>query len=245
MQFGLATPVAAAAPQALSSPLEHRFTVSVQFGADNSFTGNVIDGATGQTAGGVPINLHDTSYDDVYGRMSVFKAGVGWRTTPRSEAVFNFVIARSGSETVNIGSVGAAGTVPLQVNFDDYNYWGVEGGQRLYFTRARFTPFIGYLVGANRYDDITANFVDVPLNVTPGLAAQDGKFFEKAWAFSAGPTAGFLVGLGPIEVMGELQVKYIGGLSDVDWLVEEGLRDINSKSSRWSLPILFGARVRF
>jgi hypothetical protein len=37
----------------------------------------------------------------------------------------------------------------------------------------------------------------------------------------------------------------MGGLSDVDWLVEEGLRDVNSESSRWSLPILFGARIRF
>jgi hypothetical protein len=34
-------------------------------------------------------------------------------------------------------------------------------------------------------------------------------------------------------------------MSDGDWLVEEGLRDINDDSSRWSYPILFGARVRF
>jgi hypothetical protein len=46
--------------------------------------------------------------------------------------------------------------------------------------------------------------------------------------------------------MAETQVRFMGGLSDVDWLVEEGLRrDINSESSRWSLPILVGARIRF
>ena len=45
--------------------------------------------------------------------------------------------------------------------------------------------------------------------------------------------------------MGEVEFRYIGGLSDVDPLSEAGLRDINSESSRWSFPILFGARVRF
>ena len=79
----------------------------------------------------------------------------------------------------------------------------------------------------------------------PGLAAQDGKFFEKSWALSLGPTAGVLVGLGPFELMLETQIRYMGGLSDVDWLVEEGLRDINSESSRWSFPVQLGARIRF
>jgi hypothetical protein len=133
----------------------------------------------------------------------------------------------------------------LFVDFSDYKYWGIEGGQRFYFTRARFTPYVGYLIGANRYQEITANFVNVPAGALPGLAAQDGAFFDKSWALSVGPTVGFLVGLGPIEVMGELEIQYIGKMSDVDWLVEEGLRDINDDSSRWSYPILFGARVRF
>jgi len=54
-----------------------------------------------------------------------------------------------------------------------------------------------------------------------------------------------LIGLGPFEVMGEIQFRYLGGLSDVDWLVEEGLKDINDESARWSLPLVIGARLRF
>jgi hypothetical protein len=129
----------------------HRLTISALWGPDNQFSGKVIEAATGQTVQGAPINLTETSYDDVYGRMSLFKFGVGYRTSPRSEAVFNLAISRSGSEIVNVG---------------------------------------------------------------------------------------------PIEVMAETQLRFIGGLSDVDWLVEQGLRDINSESSRWSFPILFGARFR-
>jgi hypothetical protein len=60
-----------------------------------------------------------------------------------------------------------------------------------------------------------------------------------------GPTVGVLFDMGHFGVSAETQFRYMGGLSDVDWLVEEGLRDINDESSRWSLPILLGARIRF
>ena len=83
------------------------------------------------------------------------------------------------------------------------------------------------------------------MSATPGLAAQDGKFFEESWAFSMGPTAGMLIGLGPFELIFETQLRFMGGLSDVDWLVEEGLRDINDDSQRWSVPFQLGARIRF
>ena len=222
----------------------HRFTISALAGWDNQFSGNMIEEATGVTTTGLPINLTETTFDDVYGRMGLFKIGVGYRLTPRTEGVFNLAISRSSAERVQIGTAGP-GNTPLFVDFDDYNYWGVEVGQRFFFARTRFTPFVGYLVGLNRHDDLRATFVDVPLESTPGLAAQDGKFFEKSWAFSFGPTGGFLIGVGPIEVMAETQLRYMGGLSDVDWLVEEGLRDINSESGRWSLPILVGLRIRF
>jgi hypothetical protein len=227
--------------------LRHRLTVSALFGWDNQFSGKMIEEATGRTAGGAPINLTETSYDDVYGRMGMFKIGVGYRTTPRTEAVVNFVWSSSDSEetATPIGTVGTSPQVPLTVNFTEYQYWGIEGGQRWFFARTRFTPYVGYLVGLNRHQDIRGTFVGIPANLTPGLAAQDGKFFEKSWALSFGPTGGILIGVGPFEVMAETQFRYMGGLSDVDWLVEEGLRDINGESSRWSIPILVGARIRF
>ena len=65
------------------------------------------------------------------------------------------------SETVPLGTVRTA-NLPVSVNFDDYNYWGIEGGQRFFFARVRFSPFVGYLIGANRHGDIRAEFVNVP-----------------------------------------------------------------------------------
>ena len=230
-------------PAPPADDLKHRLTISALFGVDNSFSGNMIKASTGATTGGVPINLNETKYDDVYGRMELFRFGVGYRETPRNESVFNFAISTSSSQVVNIGTVG---TTPLNVNFSDFKYWGVEGGHRVYFARTRFTPFVGMLLGLNRNTDIRGTFVDVPDGVQPpGLAAQDGKFFEKSWSLSFGPTAGFLIGLGPIELVAETQLRWANGLSDVDWLVEEGLRDINSESSRWSIPFTAGVRIRF
>ena len=240
-----------AAPPAAPMPAEpdslrDRLTVYALFGVDNQFSGKMIEAATGRTTGGAPINFDETTYDEVYGRMAMFKVGVGYRLTPRTEAVLNFVYSRSAAdEAIQIGTAGTTPQVPLTVKFTDYQYWGFEGGQRWFFSRVRFTPFVGWLAGINRNQDISGTFVGVPSNVTPGLAAQDGKFFERSWAFSLGPTGGVLIGVGPFEVMAETQLRFLGGLSDVDWLVEEGLRDVNSKSSRWSVPFVFGARFRF
>ena len=228
--------------------LLHRTSVSLLFGWDNPFSGNMIAEATGQTTGGVPINLDATTYDDVYGRIGMFKAGVAYRTSPRAEAVFNFVWSSSSAEDkgVPIGTAGAApATIPLTVKFTSLGYWGLELGQRWFFARSSFTPYVGYLVGANRHQDVQGTFVNVPPSFTPGLAAQDGKFFEASWALSVGPTGGVLIGVGSFEVMVETQLRFMGGVSDIDWLVEEGLRDVNNESSRWSLPLLFGGRYKF
>ena len=41
--------------------------------------------ATGTTTTGLPIAMDETTYDDVYGRMGMFKIGAGYRITPRTE----------------------------------------------------------------------------------------------------------------------------------------------------------------
>jgi hypothetical protein len=213
------------------------------WGLDNTFAGNMIKQADGQTIGGAPINLVETTFDEVYGRMPLWKVGVAYQLEPRMDVFANVAIQRASADQVNIGSVSVA-RVPLPVQFDDYSYKGIEVGQHFYFARPRFTPYVGYQLGRVRHDDIRGVFVNVPLSLTPGLAAQDGKFFERAWAFSFGPTGGVQIPVGPVEITVEAQLRYMGGLSDVDWLVEEGLKDINTESARWSVPILVGAKYR-
>ena len=169
--------VVQATPAPAPDDFRHRLTVSVLFGVDNSFSGNMIKAATGSTTGGVPINLTETKYDDVYGRMGMFRFGAAYRETPRTESVFNVIISRSSAQTVTVGTVGGT---PLNVNFTDFNYWGVEGGQRVFFARTRFTPYVGFLFGINRNGDIRGTFDEPFPRQTRGLATQHGQFLENA-----------------------------------------------------------------
>ena len=122
-----AAPPAAPLPEPES--LQDRLTVSVLFGPDNQFSGKMIEAATGRTTTGVPINFTETTYDEVYGRMGMFKVGVGYRMTPRTEAVVNFVYSRSaaGDKPVQIGTAGTSPQTPLTVKFTEYQVLGLRG----------------------------------------------------------------------------------------------------------------------
>ena len=68
---GVSQTVAVSAQSA--DTLRDRLTVSALFGWDNQFSGKMIQAATGRTVGGAPINLNETTYDEVYGRIGIFK----------------------------------------------------------------------------------------------------------------------------------------------------------------------------
>ena len=122
-----------AAPPAAPTPdpdsLRNRLTVYALYGVDNQFSGKMIEAATGRTTGGVPIDFDETTYDEVYGRMGMFKVGVGYRLTPRTEAVVNFVYSSSAAndEAIQIGTAGTSPQAPLNVNFTEYQYLGLRG----------------------------------------------------------------------------------------------------------------------
>ena len=113
----------AVSAQSAPDSLRNRLTISALIGWDNQFSGNMIQQSTGQSTGGAPINLDEVNYDEVYGRIGSFKIGVGYRTTPRTEAVFNFIWSSSeASESAT--PVGTIGAVPLNVTFTEYQVPG-------------------------------------------------------------------------------------------------------------------------
>ena len=105
--------------------LRHRLTFSLLFGIDNQFSGKMIQDATGTTTGGAAIRLDETTFDEVYGRIGILKLGVGYRTSPRTEGVFNFVWSSS-EASENATPVGTAGNVNLNVHFTDYQVPGAS-----------------------------------------------------------------------------------------------------------------------
>ena len=213
----------------------------LQFGVDNSFSGKMIKAATGTTTGGQPINLNETTFDDVYGRIGMLKIGAWYRTSPRTETVAGFVgrISLLQTDATNVGTVGTNPQIPLDVNFTSYSYWGFEGGQRLYFTRVRCHALCGLSGGNQRYGDIRGHVRWCAGQRDARTRRPGRQVLRESWAFSLGPTAGMLVRRWAVRGHGEFAAAfYQGGLSDVDWLVEEGLKDINSDSSRWSFPFV-------
>lgn len=247
IRFSVERPGAGAPQQPVVTVEEgfrNRITISFLWGPDNQFSGKVFQAGSGVFNDGTPISFNETNYDDVYGTIGLFKIGVGYRLSPRSEATFNFVLSRSGSEVVQVGTVGTENAA-LSASLDDYSYWGFEGGQRWYFTRVRFTPFVGYSVGINRFTNIDGAFSAPAVGSQPELVIPETRVFDASWAFAFGPTGGMLIGIGPIEFQVETGLRFMGGLSDVDVLVNADLRDINAESSRWSWPLLLGARIRF
>ena len=68
------------------------------------------------------------------------------------------------------------------MKFGDYDYWGVEGGQRFFFSRVRFTPFVGYTVGVNRFSSLSADFNTHATGPQPLIAVNNSEFFQASWA---------------------------------------------------------------
>ena len=149
--------------------------------------------------------------------MGLLKVGVGYRTSPRTEGIFNFVWSKSSSDTVQIGTVGDQ-SAPLSVKFGDYSYWGVEGGQRFYFSRVRFTPFVGYTVGVNRFSDMAADFSAPATGPQPLIAVNTSEFYKASWALSA-TTGGYSSGRRSSSWPN--RGRFAGGLADVPPLAKQ------------------------
>ena len=79
------------------------------------------------------------------------------------------------------------------------------------------------------------------------LSGNATDFYDKTAAF----TIGVNVGPAPwrpderIGVFGQLGLRWVSGMAEVDDLAGTGLETMNDKSSRWTFPFMAGVRVRF
>jgi hypothetical protein len=79
-----------------------------------------------------------------------------------------------------------------------------------------------------------------------GLARYATDFYDGTAAFMLGINGGALYALNDrFDVNGQIGFRYNSGLSAIDAFVGTGLEDVNDKSSRWTMPITFGLRVKF
>jgi len=131
----------AIAPRPEPDSLRHRLTC-MALGVDNQFSGKMIQAATGRTTSGAPINLDETTYDRSTAGWAL-QVGVGYRITPRTEAVVNFVYSKRRRHSRRPRSARRAPARRCaERQLHRVPVLGFEGGQRWFFARTRFTPFV-------------------------------------------------------------------------------------------------------
>ena len=89
----------------------------------------------------------------------------------------------------------------------------MKAGSGWFFRRVRFTPFVGYLVGVNRHQDIRGTFVDVLRRRRRRGLRHGRQVLRVILGDQLGPTGGVLFGIGAVEAMIETQLRYVSALS--------------------------------
>jgi hypothetical protein len=116
--------------QSADAQESHAVSILLKISIDPSVGGTAIGAASG-TIDGVPASIEEASWTDTHSERSpLFEAGVGFRAGEFAEILGLFNYGRAGAET-DIDTIGDVGGVPVTASFDDYEFWGLEGGVRL------------------------------------------------------------------------------------------------------------------
>jgi hypothetical protein len=232
--FGLAP-----AAQAQPSIMDHRWSAEVGLGWDNSLSGNINSGAIGKLNDQVTVILAN-SYEKVYGTGFHLRFGGGYMIDEVTEVRAVFTYQSLNAELTPMGDFGLS---KLYGQYDPYRTFGLDVGFRRYYDmKPAVRP---YLEGTFGLGFITE--IDVVLAApTSNLTERATDFYDRTQAFSFSGNAGVLWQVSDrAGVYGQVGLRWMSGLSAVDDLAGTGLETINDDSSRWTMPIMVGLRVRF
>ncbi len=231
---------AAEQAQAQGTP-ETPWSVDVALGWDNSISGDFLSGGIG-TLQGLPLVIEKRTWDEVYGTGTLFNVAVGYDLDERSELRAGFTYqSTGGDDTLAIGTYRGG---QLSASFDNYKAWGLDFGYRRYFSEVaeRWRPYAGGSVGFGGVSGIEADLAQTASNVV--LTGVD--FYEGNGALTFGGNGGVLYRLtDQVSLDARLGLRYVSGLSNLESDLFTGLDDVNQGSSRWSIPLIFGAKFRF
>lgn len=209
-------------------------------GWDNGISGHINSSAIGSINNQVVVITSNT-FEEVYGTGLHLRFGGGYMVNENTEVTGMFTFQSLDADQVT--PMGDIGSSNLYAQYTDYQTFGLDVGLRRYMNlNSSIRAYGEGLIGLGFIDK-----TDVTL-VAPGanLAGQATDFYDQTTAWTIGFTAGMIFqGSGRVGYYGQLGLRYLSGLAEVDDLVGTGLEDINDKSSRWTLPFVAGIRVRF
>jgi hypothetical protein len=214
--------------------------VSFDLGPDLALSGDVHGGGAGSVLG-LPTQVGARSYGDIYGPGFQWSAALGYAVGRSGEVRGRFSWTSLTAERIQVGTVAG---LPLFGLFDDMTEMGADFGYRQYLAAAdaRVRPFVGGQVGFLNVDVVRAEFT-VP---DAGVTISNVDFYDSSTVATFGFSGGVSIRVSPnFGVQGGVDLRWRDALTPKDGLAGTGLESINDDSSRWSLPVFFGATVRF
>ena len=227
---------AQAQPAAPSSP----WSAEVALGWDNSISGNINSSGIGELNDQVVVVARN-SYDNVYGTGLHFRFGGGYLLNENLEARASFTFQSLDADYVS--PMGDIGVSKLYAQYTDYQAFTLDVGLRRYGRLSESVQAYGEgSIGLGFIDETDVTLVAPSINFT-GTATD---FYDQTAAFTMGFAAGLMVKTSErISVFGQLGLRWVSGMAEIDNLAATGLENINDNSSRWTLPFVGGVRVRF
>jgi hypothetical protein len=204
-------------------------SVLLKISIDPSVGGTAIGAASG-TIDGVPASIQEASWTDTHSQKSpLFEAGVAFRAGEIAEILAMFNYGRAGADAETIGDVGGT---PLSASFDDYQFWGLEGGVRLR-PASGIGPYATITGGFRHVNEIRAL-----LRTGSTIRAVTGYEASTVPSFAFG--GGMLWGSQDFAMGFEVALRYAGAPSAPP---DRTLEPASDAGARWSLPV--GVVLRF
>jgi hypothetical protein len=233
------TAQAQSTPPDASGDYYYPWSVDFAVGFDNSISGNINSSGLG-TLNNQAVVILKNRYEDVYGTGLHFRFGGGYMLDQDTEIRVTFTLQSLDADLTPMGDIGVS---KLYGQYDDYQSFGIDFGFRQY---ADMAPKIrGYGEGT-----VGLAFVDetdvVLVAPTANLAGNATDFYDRTAAFTLGGNAGVIFQVAEqVGIYGQLGLRYVTGMSEIDDLAGTGLETINDKSARWTFPVLLGIRAEF
>jgi len=230
----------ASAASAQSDDIDYPWSVEFGIGWDNSISGNINSSGIGRINNQAVVILKN-SYEDVYGTGLHLRFGGGYLIDEVSEVRATFTFQSLDADLTPMGDIGSS---RLYGQYQDYQSFGLDVGFRRYAygLDREFRPYVEGTIGLAFVDETDVELVAPSIN----LAGNATDFYDRTAAFAFGGNVGLLWQLADrVGAFGQIGVRWVSGMSEVDGLAGTGLESINDKSARWTLPFLVGVRARF
>ena len=177
---------------------------------------------------------------DVYGTGLHFRSAAATCSTT-TEVRVTFTLQSLDADLTPMGDIGAS---KLYGQYPDYQSFGIDFGFRRYVDVR--TEVRAYGEGASALAFVDETDVDARWRRPPTCRATPPTSTtgrpRSPWGQRRHACSSVAEQVG---VYGQIGLRYVTGMSEVDGLAGTGLETINDKSARWTVPFIAGVRVRF